>query len=78
MAQREMRMMKVGNSDMSASGVARRQAPHALDFLVWVVMSDLPVGSPADLPVQPLLQKYSGFPKKQITLTTSPAREIRV
>ena len=29
---------------------------------------DLPVGLLFKEPVQPLLQKYSGFPKKQITL----------
>src|ERR1700726_3558016 len=29
--------------------------------------SDLPDGRRADFPVQPLLQKYSGFPKTQIT-----------
>jgi hypothetical protein len=32
--------------------------------------TDLPVGLSADLPVQPFLQKNSGFRKNQITLTT--------
>ena len=29
--------------------------------------ADLPDGRPADFPVQPLLKKYSGFPKTQIS-----------
>jgi hypothetical protein len=30
--------------------------------------ANAPVGQITDLPVQPLLQKYSDFPKKQISL----------
>src|ERR1700726_1137065 len=39
--------------------------------------SDLPDGRRADFPVQPLLQKYSGFPKTQITSISAaiPSRE---
>jgi hypothetical protein len=36
--------------------------------------SDLPDGLASRKPVQPLLQKYSGFPKTQITLYPSPSR----
>src|ERR1700686_1810232 len=42
--------------------------------------ADLPVGSPAVLPVQPLFKKYSDFPKRQITLiirfVSSPPRGV--
>ena len=37
---------------------------------------DLPVGLFAGRRVQPLLQKYSDFPKKQISLTTSPSTPL--
>jgi len=37
---------------------------------------DLPVGLFAGMPVQPLFQKNSGFPKKQISLTIPPSTPL--
>jgi hypothetical protein len=42
-----------------------------------VAPTDLPVGSFWKQPVQPHLQKYSGFPKNQITLLTALSRPIQ-
>jgi hypothetical protein len=39
-----------------------------------VTGTDLPDGLPSRKPVQPLLKKYSGFPKTQITLYPPPSR----
>ena len=37
---------------------------------------DLPVGSFCDTRVKPLAQKYSVFPKTQITLYSQPSRPV--
>ena len=39
--------------------------------------TDLPVGSFCDTRVKPLAQKYSDFPKQQITLYSQPSRPER-
>jgi hypothetical protein len=42
--------------------------PNERNYCVASSASDLPVGLPSRKPVQPLLQKYSAFPKSQISL----------
>jgi hypothetical protein len=39
--------------------------------------ADLPVGLPPERAVQPLLKKYSAFPKSQISLYPSSSRPTR-